>query len=83
MPKKFEKEFISYCENQDLEVNPYQIKVIKKLEDYHHSNYKSFFSKLFLKQKSKKGFYLYGDVGVGWHLILISRLGFEFVDLVQ
>ena len=32
MPKKFEKEFISYCENQNLEVNPNQIKVIKKLE---------------------------------------------------
>ena len=37
MPKKFEKEFISYCENQNLEVNPNQIKVIKKLEDYHNS----------------------------------------------
>ena len=45
MPKKFEKEFISYCENQNLEVNPNQIKVIKKLEDYYNSNYKSFFSK--------------------------------------
>ena len=31
MPKKFEKEFISYCENQDLEVNSNQITVIKKL----------------------------------------------------
>jgi len=70
MPKKFEKEFISYCENQNLEVNPYQIKVIKKLEDYHNSNYKSFFSKLFSKQKTKKGFYLYGGVGVGKTMIL-------------
>ena len=70
MPKKFEKEFISYCENQNLEVNPNQIKVIKKLEDYHHSNYKSFFSKLFSKQKIKKGFYLYGGVGVGKTMIL-------------
>ena len=70
MPKKFEKEFISYCENQNLEVNPNQIKVIKKLEDYHNSNYKSFFSKLFSKQKTKKGFYLYGDVGVGKTMIL-------------
>ena len=43
MPKKFEKEFISYCENQDLEVNPNQITVIKKLEDYLYNNYKSFF----------------------------------------
>ena len=32
MPKSFEKEFISFCENQDLEVNANQIAVIKKLE---------------------------------------------------
>ena len=64
MPKKFEKKFISYCENQDLEVNHNQINVIKKLEAYHRSNYKSFISKLFSKQKSKKGFYLFGWVGV-------------------
>ena len=38
MPKKFEKEFISYCENLDLEINPNQITVIKKLENYHHFN---------------------------------------------
>ena len=38
MPKKFEKEFISYCENRDLEVNSNQITVIKKLEDYYHIN---------------------------------------------
>ena len=54
MPKKFEKEFISYCENQNLEVNHNQIKVIKKLEDYHNRNFKSFFSKIFSKQKTKK-----------------------------
>ncbi len=63
--KKFEKEFISYCENQDLEVNHNQVTVIKKLADYYQTNYKSFFSKLFSKQKTKKGFYLHGDVGVG------------------
>ena len=70
MPKKFEKEFISYCENQDLEVNPNQITVIKKLEYYHHNNYKSFFSKLFSQQQSKKGFYLHGGVGVGKTMLL-------------
>ena len=70
MPKKFEKEFLSYCNNQDLEINPNQIAVIKKLEDYHHKNYKSFFSKLFSKQRCKKGFYLYGGVGVGKTMIL-------------
>ena len=70
MPTKLEKEFISYCENQDLEVNSNQIAVIKKLEEYHHTNFKSFFSKLFSKQQSKKGFYLYGGVGVGKTMIL-------------
>ena len=70
MPKKFEKNFIYYCENQDLEVNYNQITVIKKLDDYYYNNYKSFFSKLFSKQKSKKGFYLYGGVGVGKTMIL-------------
>jgi len=70
MPKKLEKEFISYCYNQNLEVNPNQITVIKKLEDYYNTNYISFFSKLFSKQKSKKGFYLHGGVGVGKTMIL-------------
>ena len=36
MPKSFETEFISYCNNRDLEVNPNQIAVIKKLEQYYH-----------------------------------------------
>ena len=70
MPKKFEKEFISYCDNQNLEVNSNQIAVINKLEDYHNDNYKSFFSKLFSKKQSKKGFYFYGGVGVGKTMIL-------------
>ncbi len=78
MPNKFEKKFISYCENQDLEVNHNQINVIKKLEDYNLSNYKSFFSKLFYKKKSKKGFYLYGGVGVGKTMIL--NFFYDYLD---
>ena len=70
MLKKFEKEFISYCDNQNLEVNHNQITVINKLEDFYHNNYKSFFSKFFSKEKSKKGFYLYGGVGVGKTMII-------------
>ena len=70
MPKTFEKDFISYCNNQELEVNPNQIAVIKKLEQYYQSNFKSFFSKLFSKQNSKRGFYLFGGVGVGKTMIL-------------
>ena len=70
MLKSFEKDFISFCENQNLEININQITVIKKLEQYYQINYKSFFSKLFSKKISQKGFYLYGDVGVGKTMIL-------------
>ncbi len=70
MSKSFEKEFLSFCENQDLEVNKKQINVIKKLEEYYKINFKSFLSKLFSKKLSQKGFYLYGDVGVGKTMIL-------------
>ena len=70
MVKKFQKEFISYCNNQQLEVNSNQIEVVKRLEQYYKGNFQSYFSKLFSKKSSKKGFYLYGDVGVGKTMIL-------------
>ena len=70
MSKSFEKEFLSFCEKQDLELNKNQITVIKKLEEYYHINFKSFLFKLFSKKLSQKGFYLYGDVGVGKTMIL-------------
>ncbi len=69
MPKLFEKEFISFCENQDLEINKNQINVIKRLEEYYQINFKSFLLKLFSKNPSQKCFYLYGDVGVGKTMI--------------
>ena len=70
MLKKFQKEFISYCNNQQLEVNSNQIQIVKRLEQYYQVNFKSYFSKLFSKKSPKKGFYLYGDVGVGKTMIL-------------
>ena len=70
MPNTFEKKFVTYCHEQELEVNINQIEVIKKLEKYFQNNFKSFFSELFSKQSLKKGFYLYGDVGVGKTMIL-------------
>ena len=78
MSKSFEKEFISFCENQDLEANINQINVIKKLEEYYQINFKSFLSKLFSKKSSQKGFYLYGDVGVGKTMIL--NFFFDLLD---
>jgi cell division protein ZapE len=70
MPNTFEKKFVNYCNEQELEVNTNQVDVIKKLEQYFQKNFKSFFFKFFSKQSLKKGFYLYGDVGVGKTMIL-------------
>ena len=70
MVKKFQKEFISYCNSQQLEVNSNQIEVVKRLEQYYQENFKSYFLNLFSKKSSKKGFYLFGDVGVGKTMIL-------------
>ena len=70
MVKNLQKAFISYCNSQQLEVNLNQIEVINKLEQYHQGNFQSYFSKFFSKKSSKKGFYLYGDVGVGKTMIL-------------
>jgi len=70
MPNTFEKKFVNYCNEQELEVNTNQVDVIQKLEQYFQNNFKSFFFKFFSKQSLKKGFYLYGDVGVGKTMIL-------------
>jgi len=70
MVKKLQKVFISYCNSQQLEVNSNQIDVIYKLEQYYQGNFQSYFSKLFSKKSFKKGFYLYGGVGVGKTMIL-------------
>ena len=70
MVKKLKKAFISYCNSEQLEVNSNQIDVINKLEQFYQGNFQSYFSNLFLKKSFKKGFYLYGDVGVGKTMIL-------------
>ena len=66
----FEKEFISHCKKQNLEINPSQIDLVKKLQEYYEGNFQSLISKIFQSQSFKKGFYLYGDVGVGKTMIL-------------
>ena len=70
MSKKLQKKFIPYCNEQHLEVNSNQVSVIDKLEQYYQSNFQSYFFKLFSKKLFKKGFYLYGGVGVGKSMIL-------------
>ena len=70
MLKDLEDKFNLYCSSKNFEINQNQILVIKKLQEYYKENFKSFISKFFSKEYSKKGFYLYGDVGVGKTMIL-------------
>ena len=70
MALSFEKEFIFHCKKQNLEINSSQIDLLKKLQEYYQGNFQSLISKIFKSQSFKKGFYLYGDVGVGKTMIL-------------
>ena len=70
MVKNIEDRFSNYCNSENFEINKNQLLVIQKLKDYYEKNYRSFFFKLFSKEYPKKGFYLYGDVGVGKTMIL-------------
>ena len=70
MGNNLEKEFKEYCNFNNLEINNNQLVVIKKLEDYRKNNFKSFVYKIFSKKNNQKGFYLFGNVGVGKTMIL-------------
>ncbi len=70
MLKKLEEKFRLHCDSKNLELNPNQILVIKKLENYYKNNFRSSIFSFFSKEVSKKGFYLCGDVGVGKTMIL-------------
>ena len=70
MLKNFEDKFNLFCNSKNLEINQNQIKVIIKLQNYYQKNFKSSFFNFFFKKNLKKGFYLYGSVGVGKTMIL-------------
>lgn len=77
--QNLESKFHEYCRINNLQINSEQLKVIEKLQTFANNNFKSFFSNLFSKQKQVKGFYLFGDVGVGKTMIL----NFFFNQLTQ
>jgi len=65
------KLFINHCKKNNLEINPNQLDLIEKLNQFYNLNFnKSFLKKIFSKNNSKLGFYLQGDVGVGKTMIL-------------
>ena len=70
MSLNLEENFKIYCNTQNLELNPNQIILVKQLDNFYKENFKSTFLNFFKKKSSKKGFYLYGGVGVGKTMIL-------------
>ena len=73
------KLFQNFCKKNNLEINAYQIIIVNKIESFYTSDFnKSIFKKFFLKNNSKKVFYLHGGVGVGKTMILNF-----FFDLVE
>ena len=65
------KLFLSECSKNNLEVNINQIRIIELLIIFYKKNFKKkFFKNLFENKKSKQGFYLSGDVGVGKTMLL-------------
>ena len=65
------KLFLNHCEDKQYEINQNQIDIIDKLNDFYSNNFnQNFLKRFFKKEKSKLGFYLVGDVGVGKTMIL-------------
>ena len=63
--------FQNYCKKNNLEINSNQLNLINELNNFYNLNFnKSFLKKIFSKDSSKPGFYLYGDVGVGKTMVL-------------
>ena len=70
MPLNLEEKFKTHCNTKNLELNPNQIILVKQLNNFYKENFKSTLLNFFSKKSSKKGFYLYGGVGVGKTMIL-------------
>ena len=68
--KNLKEEFSNYCKHNKLEINRYQIRVIKLLNKFYINCFEKSFLSLFKKKNKKLGFYLVGDVGVGKTMIL-------------
>ena len=63
--------FQNYCKKNNLEINSNQLNLINEINNFYNLNFnKSFLKKIFSKDSSKPGFYLYGDVGVGKTMVL-------------
>jgi len=73
------KSYLNFCKINNFEINKNQFNLVKELNNFYNINFnKSFLKKIFNQKKSKLGFYLQGDVGVGKTMIL--NFFFDQVD---
>ncbi len=73
------KSYLNFYKNKNFEINTNQFNLVKELNNFYNINFnKSFLKKIFNQKKSKLGFYLQGDVGVGKTMIL--NFFFDKVD---
>ena len=64
------KSYLNFCKKKNFEININQLDLVKELNNFYNINFnKSFLKKIFNQKKSKLGFYLQGDVGVGKTMI--------------
>ena len=70
MSLNLEEKFKTHCNTENLELNSNQITLVKQLDNFYKENFRRNLLNFFSKQSSKKGFYLYGGVGVGKNMIL-------------
>jgi len=73
------KSYLNFCKKNNFEINSNQFNLVKELNNFYNINFtKSFLKIIFNQKKSKLGFYLQGDVGVGKTMIL--NFFFDQVD---
>ena len=70
MPKNLKEKFKLFCNSKNLDLNQNQILTIQRLQDFYDQHFSLSIFNLFKKKNIKKGFYLYGGVGVGKTMIL-------------
>ena len=70
MPKNLKEKFKLFCNSRNYDLNQNQILTIQRLQDFYDQHFSLSIFNLFKKKNIKKGFYLYGGVGVGKTMIL-------------
>ena len=78
--KSFINIFKNHCLNNNFEKSSFQKDLVIRLSKFtSHFNNKSSWLKRFFKSKEKRGFYIYGSVGVGKTMII--NLYYEFINV--